>query len=86
MFLKSDAIVIGRRQVLNTILSLRLYTRKYGPVSVIAKGAFRRRRKAEPHSVPDLFQRGEVVLWLRLGPGRERADVQRRARRLLSAS
>ncbi len=71
MFLKTDAIVIGRRQILNTSLALRLYTRKYGPVSAIAKGAFRRRRKAEPPSAPDLFQRGEVVLWL--GPGRERA-------------
>ena len=71
MFLKTDAIVIGRRAVMNTSLALRLYTRKYGPVSVIAKGAFRRRRKAEPPSAPDLFQRGEVVLWL--GPGRERA-------------
>jgi recombinational DNA repair protein (RecF pathway) len=64
VFLKSDAIVIGRRHVMNTSLSLRFYTRRYGRMAVIAKGAFRRRRKAEPPSVPDLFQRGEVVLWV----------------------
>jgi len=37
----------------------------------LAKGAFRRRRKAEPPSVPDLFARGETVLWL--GPRRDYA-------------
>lgn len=67
MFLKSDAIVIGRRQVFNTSLMLRLYAQGFGQVAAVAKGAFRRRRKAEPPSVPDLFQRGEVVLWAKAG-------------------
>ena len=36
-------------------------------MAAVAKGAFRKRRKAEPPSVPDLFQRGDVVLWLKSG-------------------
>jgi recombinational DNA repair protein (RecF pathway) len=67
MFLKSDAIVVGRRHVFNTSLSLRLYAQRYGLIAAVAKGAFRRRRRAEPPSVPDLFQRGEVVLWMKSG-------------------
>ena len=74
MFLKSDAIIIGRRPFANTSLALACYTRCAGFVSVIAKGAFRRRRKDEPPSVPDLFARGEVVLHLH--PRRERAILR----------
>jgi len=68
MYLVSDAIVVGRRMVANTSLVLRCYTERAGGLVVFAKGAFRRRRRAEPPSVPDLFQRGEVVL--STGPGR----------------
>lgn len=74
MFLKSDAIIIGRRPFANTSLALACYTRRAGFVSVIAKGVFRRRRKDEPPSVPDLFERGEVVLHLH--PRRERAILR----------
>jgi recombinational DNA repair protein (RecF pathway) len=48
--------------VRNTSLILGCYTERSGMVSVFAKGAFRRRSRAEPASVPDLFARGEVVL------------------------
>lgn len=64
MFLKSDAIIIGRRPFRNTSLLLQCYTRRAGFFWVTAKGAFRRRRKDEPPSVPDLFERGEMVLHL----------------------
>ena len=64
MFLKSDAIIVGRRPFRNTSLVLQCYTSGAGLFTVIAKGAFRRRRKDEPPSVPDLFERGEVVLYL----------------------
>lgn len=62
MFLVSEAIVIGRRTFANTSLVLKCYTERAGGMTVLAKGAFRRRRRAEPPSVPDLFERGEVVL------------------------
>jgi DNA repair protein RecO (recombination protein O) len=71
VYLKSDAIVISRRAVMNTSLVLVCYTRRAGRVTVLAKGAQRKRRKDEPPSVPDLFQRGETVLWF--GPRREYA-------------
>ncbi len=74
LFLKSDAIVVGRRPFMNTSLVLRCYTRRAGLFAVIAKGAFRRPRKAEPASVPDLLQRGETVLYL--SPRRESAILR----------
>ncbi|MHC4506233.1 MAG: DNA repair protein RecO, partial [Planctomycetota bacterium] len=58
----------------NTSLALECYTRRAGLFWVMAKGAFRRRRKDEPPSVPDLFARGEVVLHLH--PRRERAILR----------
>jgi DNA repair protein RecO len=74
MYLKSDAIIIHRRPVMNTSLILRCYTRRIGSVIVLAKGAARRRRKDEPPSIPDLFQQGEVVLWF--GPRRDYAILR----------
>ena len=69
MYLKSDAIVVGRSPFRNTSLVLRCYTSRHGVLTALAKGAFRRRRKAEPPSVPDLFERGEIVAYVR--PGRD---------------
>jgi len=63
MYLKSDAIIINRRPFMNTSYVLFCYTERAGKLTVLAKGAARRRKKAEPPSIPDLFQRGEVVLW-----------------------
>jgi len=67
VYLKSDCIVVGRSPFRNTSLVVRCYTRRSGLLTVLAKGAFRRRRKAEPPSVPDLFERGEVVAYVRAG-------------------
>lgn len=74
MYLKSDAIVVGRSPFRNTSLVVRCYTRRSGVLTVLAKGAFRRRRKSEPPSVPDLFERGEVVAYVR--PGRDLGIVR----------
>ncbi|MHC5053248.1 MAG: DNA repair protein RecO [Planctomycetota bacterium] len=74
MYLKSDAIVVGRTPFRNTSLVVRCYTRRSGVLSALAKGAFRRRRKSEPPSVPDLFERGEVVAYVR--PGRDLGIVR----------
>jgi DNA repair protein RecO len=63
VFLKTDSIVISRRPVMNTSYVIRCYTERAGRVTALAKGAARKRRKDEPPSIPDLFQRGEVVLW-----------------------
>jgi DNA repair protein RecO (recombination protein O) len=63
MYLKSDAIIINRWPVMNTSYVLSFYSKRAGKLTVLAKGAARRRKKAEPPSIPDLFQRGEVVLW-----------------------
>jgi len=69
VYLKSDAIVVGRSPFRNTSLVVRCYTSRHGILTTLAKGAFRRRRKAEPPSVPDLFERGEIVAYVR--PGRD---------------
>ena len=74
MYFKSDCIVVGRSPFRNTSLVVRCYTRRSGVLTVLAKGAFRRRRKAEPPSVPDLFERGEVVAYVR--PGRDLGIVR----------
>lgn len=64
MFLKTEAIVLSRGFFSNTSLWIVFCTRRAGRFSVLAKGVFRWRRKAEPPSVPDLFSRGELVAWV----------------------
>ncbi len=74
MYLKSEAIVVGRSYFRNTSLVLRYYTSRCGMLTTLAKGALRRPRKSEPPSVPDLFARGEIVAYVR--PGRDLGIVR----------